>query len=222
VSEALGSLKLFSGISARSMRALAERCRLESIDKGEILFFQTDAAEAAYVLRSGRISLLLNNADGRFLVLDDMRPGEVFGELGVLTCKPRSASALARADSEVLVIPRATFLKLLDEEPRIARRVLEITAGRLQRSTEREQSLAFMNAQARLARYVLALDERDGERGYITTSQEDLASGTGLIRQTVAKALGTWRRVGWLKTSRGRITILNRRALEAVEQGAPG
>lgn len=222
VLEALGSLALFSGISERSAQVLAEACRLRSIDKTEILFFQTDAAEAAYVLRSGRISLLLSNADGRFLVLDDMRPGEVFGELGVLTSQPHSASALARADSEVLVVPRAALLKLIHDEPIFARRVLDITAVRLQKSVERQQALALMNAQARLARYLLSLDEREHEHGHITTSQEDLASGTGLIRQTVAKALGDWRRKGWLKTSRGRIVILNRKALEAVEQSSAG
>ena len=55
----------------------------------------------------------------------------------------------------------------------------------------------------------------EGDKGYVTTSQEELANGTGLIRQTVAKALGKWRRDGWLKTGRGRIVILNRKALEA-------
>ena len=75
-----------------------------------------------------------------------------------------------------------------------------------------------MNAQARLARHLLTLEEQEGGKGYVTTSQEDLANGTGLIRQTVAKALGSWRRDGWLRTSRGRIVIVNRKALEAVEK----
>lgn len=216
--EAVRAATLFSDMSERGLSALAAACRLQSIDKGEILFFQADAAEAAYVLQSGRISMLVSNVDGRFLVLDDMHPGDLFGELGLLTSRPHSASALARANSEVLVIPRTTFLKLVADEPRLARRVLDITAARLHRSVEREQSLAFMNAQARLARHLLALEEREGSRGYVTTSQEDLASGTGLIRQTVAKALGSWRRDGWLKTSRGRIVILKRDALEALEK----
>ena len=64
---------------------MQEACWFQNIDKGEILFFQVDAAEAAYVLRSGRISMLVSSIDGRFLVLDDMRPGDLFGELGVLT-----------------------------------------------------------------------------------------------------------------------------------------
>ncbi len=173
--DVLGGLALFSGLSERSVLVLTQTCRLRSIDKAEILFFQTDAAEAAYVLRSGRISLLLSNADGRFLVLDDMRPGEIFGELGVLTGQPHSASALARADSEVLVIPRAALLRLVQDEPQFARTVLEITAVRLQKSVERQQSLAFMNAQARLARYLLSLDAREQDE----RPRDDVARGSG-------------------------------------------
>jgi hypothetical protein len=57
--------------------------------------------------------------------------------------------------------------------------------------------------------------------GIYHSLQEELAYSTGLIRQTVAKALGVWRRGGWLLTGRGRIVILNRKALESVESGKP-
>ena len=59
--------------------------------------------------------------------------------------------------------------------------------------------------------------EQEKDKGYITISQDELAHHTGLIRQTVAKALGQWRRSGWLITGRGRILILNRKALEELE-----
>ncbi len=219
VSEVLGSLALFSSLSERSAQTLAETCRLRSIVKGEILFFQQDPPEAAYVLRSGRMSMLVSNVDGRFLVLDDMHPGDLFGELGPLTSQPHSASALARADSEVLVIPRAIFLKLVQDEPRLARRVLEITAGRLHRSVQRAAGAGVHECPGAAGATLAGARGAGGGKGYVTASQEDLAGSTGLIRQTVAKALGAWRRDGWLKTSRGRILILNRGALEAAEKG---
>ena len=80
---------------------------------------------------------------------------------------------------------------------------------------------AFLDAQARLARLLLELEKQEQEKGYITISQDELARRTGLIRQTVAKALGKWRRAGWLITGRGRILILNRKALEELETSLP-
>jgi CRP-like cAMP-binding protein len=153
------------------------------------------------------------------MVIDEMRAGDLFGELGLITRSSRSASAVVRTGGEVLVIQGAAFLKTVDEEPRLVRLLLEATAQRLQASTRREMALAFMNAHSRLARILLDLEERERDRGYVTISQEELARGTGLIRQTVAKALGEWRRKGWLLTGRGRIVILNRKALEGVERG---
>jgi CRP-like cAMP-binding protein len=73
-----------------------------------------------------------------------------------------------------------------------------------------------MDAQARLAHLLLELDKQEKDTGYITISQDELAHHTGLIRQTVAKALGKWRRQGYLLTGRGRIVLLNHKALREM------
>ena len=151
------------------------------------------------------------------MVINEMHSGDMFGELGILTKKSRSTSAVARSNSELFVIPSQAFLQIVDNEPQLARLILEITANRLQLSGKRESALAFLDAQARLARLLLELETEQKDKGYVTISQEELAHRTGLIRQTVAKALGRWRRTGWLITGRGHILILNRKSLESLE-----
>jgi CRP-like cAMP-binding protein len=213
----LGNTALFSKLSESSALSLARASRFQSIDKGEMLFCQSDPCESAYIVRTGNISIVLQSPDGREMIINEMLRGDVLGELGILTRKTRSTSAIARSESELLVIPRQAFLNIIDEEPHLARLILEITASRLQMSGKRESALAFMDAQARLASLLLELEEQEAEKGYVTISQEELAQRTGLIRQTVAKALGKWRRAGWLITGRGHILILNRKALEDLE-----
>lgn len=211
------SLPLFSGLREESILRLARDSRSQHADAGQILFFQGDPSESVYIVRTGKISLVLSSSDGRAMVINEMHPGDMFGELGIITRRSRSTSAIVHSDSDLLVIPRQAFLRIMDEEPKLARLILEITANRLQMSSKRESALAFLDAQARLARLLLELEEEEHEKGYITISQEELANRTGLIRQTVAKALGKWRRSGWLITGRGRILILNRQALEELE-----
>ncbi len=213
----LGSVPLFSKITETSSHSLARASKFQQLEKGEMIFCQADPSQAAYVVRAGNISIVLLSTDGREMVINEMHSGDVFGELGILTQKPRSTSAIAQTRSQILVIPRQAFLKIMDEEPHLARLVLEITANRLQMSVKRESALAFMDAQARLARLLLELEEQEQKKGYITISQEELAHRTGLIRQTVAKALGKWRRAGWLITGRGHILILDRKALKKME-----
>jgi CRP-like cAMP-binding protein len=213
----LYGVPLFSKISETSAHSLALTSRFQQVNRGEILFFQSDPCEAVYIVRTGNISIVLHNSDGREMIINEMRSGDMFGELGILTRKPRSTSAVVQSPSELVVIPRQAFLDTLDHEPQLTRLLLEITAGRLQMSGKRESALAFLDAQARLARLLLELEEQEQDKGYVTISQDELANRTGLIRQTVAKALGKWRRNGWLITGRGHILILNRKALEDLE-----
>ena len=218
VMNCLCAVSLFSNLSKTSLLALARVSKIQNVEKGEFLFFQSDPSELAYIVRSGKVSIVLNSPDGRDMVINEMHTGDIFGELGILTNRPRSTSAIAHSKSELIVIPRQALLRTMDIEPSLARRILEITADRLQRSGERESALAFMDAQARLARLLLELEKEEKDKGYVTISQEELAHRTGLIRQTVAKALGKWRRAEWLITGRGRILILNYKALAELEK----
>lgn len=214
----LSSLPLFEGTSPIALAALAQASRLKRAAKGSYLFFQSDPAHGVFLVRRGAVAIQLENLDGRELVINEMSPGDCFGELGILTGQPRSTSAEAIVDSEVVFIPRAAFEAMLAQEPALALRLLEITARRLQNSSKREEALAFHDAQQRLARVLLQLDASASEKGYLTLSQEELAQRTGLARQTVAAVLGRWRRRGWLLTGRGNIVLLNRGELNSIAQ----
>jgi CRP-like cAMP-binding protein len=211
--ELLQTLPLFSGVSESVLVRLEQDSYRKKIEKGTTLFYRGDPAEKFYILLEGEVILVLTSPDGRELIINVMMPGDFFGELSILTRQPRSANAVSRKASDLVVIPRGTFLAVLDDEPRVTRRLLDDTAQRLSQTSEFQNSLAFLDAQARLARVLLDLDVRNEERGYITISQEELAQRSGLIRQTVAKTLGKWRRNGWLLTGRGHIMLLNRNAL---------
>jgi CRP-like cAMP-binding protein len=210
-------IPLFSKLCESSALLLARAGKFCHFEKGEFIFFQADHSEQLYLVRFGDISIMLNSVDGRDMVIDEMRAGDMFGYLGILTNQKRSTSAVARRNSEILVIPGKVFLSVVENDQLFARRMLDHVASRLLTSREHESSLAFMDAQARLARLLLDLEKLGMDKGYITISQDELAHRTGLIRQTVAKALGSWRRQGLLLTGRGRIMLLDHKALRKIE-----
>lgn len=205
----LRGASLFRGVSGPALARLEAASRLRRLARGQLLFNQGDAADAFFLVCSGSIDLGLDSANGRELVINEMRRGDCLGELGLLTGQPRSAAALASVDSEVLVMPRNAFWAVLDAAPAVVQRLLQMTASRLRSSSEREGALAFMDAQARLARLLLHLDEQPSDKDYVTISQAELGRRAGLTRQTVAQILGRWRRRGWLVTGRGRIMLLD-------------
>jgi CRP/FNR family transcriptional regulator, cyclic AMP receptor protein len=217
----LASVPLFDGLPPDTLHDLAGSCRTMQIEKGDYLFFQEDEAHSIYVVQKGWIAIVLHSADGRELVLTEMRAGDLFGEYALITGSPRSAGAVAHQPSTLVLIGGDAFLSALDRDPLLARQLLKLAAWRLCEGNERERALAFLTAGARIARVLLTLDEMDqrtADKGYVTISQDELAQRTGLTRQTVARFLGDWRRLDYLLTGRGRIVLLRRDALRALEE----
>ena len=214
----ISSLPLFVGSRPESLAALAAASRIRKIPKGQVVFFQSDQGDAIYAVRSGSVAIQLVNTDGREMIINQVGPGEVFGELAVLTGRPRSTNVVAMKPTELVMISGEVFTRVVDSDMVITRHLLDLLAHRLSASTVRESSLAFLDGQARLALTLLNLDEQWQEERLISASQAELAVRTGLTRQTVAKILGRWRRAGWLLTGRGRIMLLDREALKRTSQ----
>ena len=139
----LRSAPLFADLKEKTLSGLVQASQRKKIPKGNYLFMQTDLSDTVYVVRSGSIAIILISSDGRELLINEMRPGDCFGEVGVLTRQSRSTGAVARLNSEVLAIPGAAFMAAIDSEPNLARRVLNAIAERLRASSERESALVF-------------------------------------------------------------------------------
>jgi CRP-like cAMP-binding protein len=218
----LRSTPMLEGLKEQSLMVLANAARFVPVAKGSYLFHQYDPAHSVFILQLGEIAIVLTSFDGREMIVNEVHSGELIGEVSLLTTvEGRTAGALAREDSRLLEIGALAFMSVLDKEPMLARRMLQVATQRLYKAHQRESALAFLDAQGRIARMILEMDEADRlgpDKGYITLSQEELARRTGLTRQTVANCLGKWRRKNWIFTGRGRIMLLNREALRRIEE----
>jgi CRP-like cAMP-binding protein len=207
----------FAGLDERALGTLARVSHFRRLPKGEFLFFQEDPGEAAYVVVDGVIDILFTTEDGGELVVNEMRTGDFFGELALLQEAPRSAAAVAQEDSCVVWIPRREFLTEVEAQPKLMRQLLELVASRLRVSGERESALAFLDAATRLSRFLIQRAEVEDQAGdLVTISQEEISRYIGVTRQTVAKILGQWRRSGWIITGRGRIMLVDLKALRKL------
>ena len=215
----LQDLSLFKGVSEKGLSRLVQDCHLKPVNKDQYIFFQDDPGETAYIVRKGTIAILLTTPDGRELIINEMHRGDLFGDIGSLLGQPRTASAFAQEDSLVVAISQHVFLSILDTEPKFLRNILEMVAQRLRVSSEHESALAFLNAPARLARILLQLSEQQKRTaGLVVVSQEELGRRLGVTRQTIAKALGRWRRAGWIITGRGKIMLLDKQILRRLAE----
>ncbi len=97
-----------------------------SFSDGGVVFIKGDSGDHAYVVTSGRVEI---RESGR--VLEAMEPGELFGEMALIDSEPRSASAVAVERTELVVIDRQLFDRLVREEQDFAVSVMRLMSRRL-------------------------------------------------------------------------------------------
>lgn len=97
---------------------------------GDVIFDAGDPADRFYVVREGTVTLA---ADGR--VLEEVGPGGIFGELGLLEHVPRSATAVAATDCNVVALDERGFIFHVSQTPFFALTVMRVLAERLRRES---------------------------------------------------------------------------------------
>ena len=99
---------------------------LQRFDAGERIFLEQERGMAMYVVRSGAVDVITFGK-----ILERVGPGGVFGEMALIDDAPRAAAALASVPTEVAVIDKPTFLKLIAEEPEFALQIMKLMAERV-------------------------------------------------------------------------------------------
>jgi CRP-like cAMP-binding protein len=188
---------------------------VRKFSRGAALMFQGEPDDRVMILIAGRAKVARVEQDGREVMLEIRDPGDLLGELAFIDGAARVATVAALEPVDALVIPAAVLRAHLEATPRIAVVLLEILARRLRESSTRRSTFGTADTMARLTARILELADRYGEQsqdGVCFTSplsQEDLAAWTAASRAGVAESLRTLRQLGWIRTERRRVVVLD-------------
>jgi CRP-like cAMP-binding protein/small-conductance mechanosensitive channel len=155
VSTYLEKVPLFAAIRPPELARLDSLALIELYGKGERLFRQGDPGDSLYIVKSGRIEIAMEVEQGSAVArreLAPVGPGGFFGEKSLLTGEPRSATATAAEESELIVIGHRAVQEVLLADPTTAERLSEIVAGREQADREAPAAAPPMARESILAR----------------------------------------------------------------------
>lgn len=216
----LRSLPEFRGVAPAVLERLADAATERSLDRGEWLFRQGDAAAAFFVVRSGSVRLFRMQPGGQEQLLQRVKAGRAFAQAAALTMARYPANCAAfEDDTRVLAIPTPVFRELF-EEPQVARAVVASLSSRLLSMVGRIEQLSSASAGARLARHLLELPARpdasgEGLRIPLQSSKRDLAHQLGIAPETLSRVLRRWADAGWIRSERRTVVVLD--STELVE-----
>lgn len=128
---ALKGARFFEGVPADILESLASEAEFIEIAAGETLFREGDGSSDLYVLRSGAMAILRRQHDGSTQRVGDIFSGETVGEMAMLTGAPRTATAVALRDGELVRLTRDAVSRLVARDPEIALAIARVLARRL-------------------------------------------------------------------------------------------
>ncbi len=215
----LANVHLFKGLDL-DLAPFEARSNWRRFDPEEVLVDFDELSTDVYFLLSGEVRVLMRTASGKEVILNEMKPGEVFGELAALDGIKRSANVTALTRGEACVMPAAVFKELLFANRPVAERLFCLMASRLRELNAKFMEQTVLDLRHRLYSELLRLSvprsDRAGER-VITPPpfHHIVAARIGCRREQITREFSMLTQEGLIERTRGALILRQPEVLKA-------
>jgi len=152
--------QFFCDLEPEALDQLCRYAKHVTLKRGATLFSKGDPGNSLFAVISGTVKMSISSPEGRNAILNLIGPGEVFGEMAVLSGQARSADATANSNCEMFVIDRRDFLPFVRNHPALAMKFIELLCERVRRTSDQVEQVILQDLPSRLASALLGLTER--------------------------------------------------------------
>lgn len=189
---------------------IARQSTLRHLTTGEAVYRKGAPPVEVFRLVDGAIKLCNYTLDGVEIIAGELRPGDCFGEMGVIDGMPRVSHAIASKDSSLSVLSKQNFESLCEQHPVIYQQLNRMLCRRVRFLYSLNEESVGLKLHARLACMLHRLAYSHGCQGeqdeiVIEISHEDLSKMLGASRQSVSKELKALERDGDIELRYGKI-----------------
>ncbi|SMD06843.1 Crp/Fnr family transcriptional regulator [Rhizobium sp. RU36D] len=211
-SEELKAIHLFAAIDEAALAGLETACRSQTYQPGQVIFQAGDTCRSVAVVLSGTVGLYFHSESGQEVIIQELRAGDIMGEIEVVLGMPRTTSAVASEVTRLLEIDRHAFSRLL-RQPEISEFILRSCARKLLSALGFAEGVALYPIETRLARLLIDLAEVHGKpygTGILidkVVSQNRMGQLINASRPRVNAQLQMWKARRIIDLERNRILI---------------
>jgi len=207
---------LFRGLSPREIEYLlsAVPYHIKKFKSGSMITQSGEPVNSLMVVIDGIVKGEMVDFAGRVIKIEDIpAPGALASAFMFGNKNKFPVNVVAITDSELLIIDKPVFLKLLMSEDRILVNFLDMISNRSQFLSEKIKFLNFKTIKAKLAQYILQKAGKEGTNVILDMKQNELAEFFGVARPSVARALHELEDDGLIVAKGKKITIIKRKDL---------
>jgi CRP-like cAMP-binding protein len=184
--------------------------------KGTVLFREGEPGKEMFVIQTGKVTISkkVRDLDTNLAVLG---PGEFFGEMAIISNRPRNATATISEDAKILVIDHKTFEAMIRGNAEIAVRMIKQLAERLSEADVQIESL-LMDPRSRIVNHLLQLCQRHGRPKEVGIEIEfpirDLPAYLGVGEPALRSLLDGLVHLGLIHRNGDRVTVFDTARLQ--------
>ena len=127
----LKEIKIFSGLSVEELAAIAAETKELNYPKGRTVIKQNNVGETVFLIIEGKVEVIMEQTDGKEVLLDHIESGGAFGEMALIDDSPRSATIRTIEPSRFLILHKQEFKETALEFPRIALQICSVLSQRI-------------------------------------------------------------------------------------------
>jgi CRP/FNR family cyclic AMP-dependent transcriptional regulator len=200
--EILKTVPMFAELSDSDLDSLAQLASRRHYARETPIFFEHEEGDSFFMILKGRVKVTILGDDGREVILSMLGTGDVFGEMALLDDEPRSATAIAVEDCDLLSLQRSEFDGVVKSRASISAGLIKVLSARLRKANHQISTLALLDVYGRVARVLMemARDEgrrlRDGRIAFRRATHQEIANRIGTTRETVTRMMKDLERQG--------------------------
>jgi CRP-like cAMP-binding protein len=219
VRQAAVSAALTTVFRGKFCDAILPNRKTSRFQKNDVIYEVGDQSNTLFFLQTGYVKVGTLAPDGREIIYDVRKGGDLIGELCVCG-RPRPDRAVALEDTNAISVPYEEVIKVVRSEPEMLARLIEFLCQALTEAYEQVNALALDDILRRVAKVLIALAGKIGSRSgesvqisaYLT--QEELSQMVAARRERVSTALNLLRKRGAIQYSNHGRLVLNMEVLK--------
>lgn len=213
ITEFLRTVPYFDMLDDTAIHQLTAQMIRRRFSANETIFVEGTPTIGMWIIERGRVKITKINPDGEELILRLMGEGNLFNDIGALDGDVNPANAIALTDATLWILPSNVLNTLVESNPKVARRTIQLLAGRVRSLVTQIEDLALYSVTIRVARFLLKQEENPALQG---VARAAVASHLATTPESVSRSLRALETAGAIAFDRQTVIIHDRDLLKTI------
>ncbi|MCW8987339.1 MAG: Crp/Fnr family transcriptional regulator, partial [Gammaproteobacteria bacterium] len=218
--EILSSIEVFRELSATEYESLSHILKAQSFKPNQRIINLGEHTQDVFFVLKGKVRITTFTSSGKEVTFQDMKKGQMFGELSAIDGEPRSTNVVALTDSILAVAPPESFFKILRDYPKVNELILKQLTGLIRKLGDRIVEFSALSVKSRIHAEILRLAKSNMisiNTAEIIPSPThlDIANRISTHREAVSREISDLTKSGILHRTEGKLIVQDVAKLES-------